>query len=159
METQGRLIVDLERLKEGGELLEGETSPDIVDLEDNVGFVAAQGGIVYKFNIEAIGTELLVRGSLLQRFSCRCSFCDRNFNLEVKESRFIDSFEINEEISFLDLTDEIREVIILNLPAYPRCSESCKGLCGICGVNLNKSGCECNKDHADDRWSAFDALK
>ena len=159
METQGRLIVDLERLKEGGELLEGETSSDIVSLGDSQGFVETEGGIFYKLNIEALGSELLVRGSLLQRFRCRCAFCDGNFILEVKESKFVESFEISEEISLLDLTNEIREVIILNLPAYPRCSESCKGLCGTCGVNLNKSECKCNTNRGDSRWSVFDVLE
>ena len=158
METQGRLIVDLDRLSEDGEMFEGETSPDIIDLEDGEGLVKPVGGIAYKLFIEALGSELLARGSLLQRFICHCSFCDGTFELEVKESNFVESFEINDEFSFLDLTNEIREVIILGLPAYPRCSESCKGLCAACGVNLNKSGCECNTDHGDDRWSALNVL-
>ncbi len=159
METQGRLIVDLDRLEEGEEIYEGETSPDIIDLDEKVGSIAPKGGIVYKLNVQALGTELLVRGTLLQRFICNCSLCDVCFDLEVKEGDFVDSFEINEEISFLDLTNEIREVIILNLPAYPRCSESCKGLCPQCGVDLNKSGCECKTEHGDNRWSALDVLE
>jgi len=159
LETQGRLIVDLARLPEGGELFEGETSPEVIDLEDALGLVKPVGGIVYKLYIEALGNELLTRGSLRQRFLCHCSFCDGTFELEVKESNFVESFEINEEISFLDLTNEIREVIILALPAFPRCSESCKGLCATCGVNWNKSGCECNTDHGDDRWSALNVFK
>jgi len=158
LETQGRLIVDLDRLQEGGESYEGETAPGIIDLGDNEGLIEADGGIIYKLRFEVFGTELLAQGSLMQHFKCRCSLCDTPFDLEVKESCFVDSFEINEEISFLDLTNEIREAIILNLPAYPRCSESCKGLCSSCGANLNKSGCECNTDHGSDCWSMLDVL-
>lgn len=155
METQGRLIVDLDRLQEGGELFEGETAPEIVDLGDAEGLLKPVGGIAYKLQIESLGNELLVRGELCQCFTCVCSFCNETFNLEVKEGHFLESFEISEEISFLDLTNEIREVIILDLPAHPRCSEACHGLCPKCGVNLNKSGCECKTDGGDDRWSAL----
>jgi uncharacterized protein len=158
LETQGRLIVDLSRLQEGGELVEGETSPDIIGLKDEEGLVQPVGGIAYKLQIESLGNELLVRGELRQRFICICSFCNETFNLEVKESRFVESFEINDEFAFLDLTNEIREVIILDLPAHPRCSEACLGLCPRCGANLNKGGCECKMGHGDYRWSALNLL-
>ncbi|MDD2601057.1 MAG: DUF177 domain-containing protein [Kiritimatiellae bacterium] len=158
METQGRLIVDLSRLKEGGELFEGETSAEILDLEDKEELVQPAGGIAYKLQVESLGNELLVRGELRQNFICVCSFCNETFNLEVKEGRFVESYEINDEFAFLDLTNEIREVIILDLPAHPRCSEACLGLCPECGANLNKGGCECKTDHGDDRWSALNIL-
>lgn len=157
METQGHLIVDLNRLDAEGEIYEGETSPDVMDIGDNE-FVQPKGGIRYKLNIQVLGTELLVRGSISQIFVCRCASCDKNFDLEVKESDFIDSFEIIEENAFPDLTNVLREAIILALPAYPRCSEFCKGLCGACGINLNDRECSCNVDHGDDCWSALDVL-
>ena len=157
MKTQGRLIVDLNRLDADGELFEGETSEDVIALEENE-FFKSSGGIAYKLTIQALGSELLVRGSLVQKFVCRCAMCDKSFNLEVKESDFIDSFEISDENAFPDLTYAIREAIILNLPAYPRCSESCKGLCGVCGVNLNDNDCKCNVESGDICWSALDAL-
>ncbi len=157
METQGRLIVDLSRLDADGELFEGETSADILDIGDNE-FIQPQGGIHYKLDIQALGSELLVRGSLSQMFTCRCALCDKSFELEANESDFVDSYEIIDKNAFPDLTNELRESIILALPAYPRCSESCKGLCGTCGINLNDSECSCNVDHEDDCWSALSAI-
>ncbi|MFO7937414.1 MAG: DUF177 domain-containing protein [Kiritimatiellia bacterium] len=157
MKTPERLIVDLNRLDEDGEIFEGEIPADALDMEEEE-FFQPRGGIVYKLMIQALGSELLVRGSLAQIFVCRCARCDKKFDLEVKKADFIESFEINEENAFPDLTDAIREAIILNLPAYPRCSETCKGLCGVCGVNLNESSCNCNAESGDMRWSALDAL-
>ena len=157
METLGRLIVDLNRLDPDGEIFEGETSPDVIGLEENE-FVESRGGIVYKLKIQALGTELLVRGSVAQMFICRCALCDVSFDLEVKEADFIDSFEISEENAFPDLTNALREAIILNLPAYPRCRESCKGLCNTCGIDQNTNDCKCNSGAGDDRWSALDAF-
>lgn len=155
--TPGRLIVDLNRLDSEGELFEGKTSPDVTDIGDDE-FVQPRDGIAYKLHIQALGSELLVRGSLAQKFSCRCSICDKPFDLLVEEDNFVETFEIFEENAFPDLTDAIREAIILNLPAFPRCSETCRGLCELCGADLNQSTCDCNKKRGDLRWTALDIL-
>jgi uncharacterized protein len=155
--TPGRLIVDLKRLDSGGEIFEGETAPDVVDIGESE-FVQPCGGIRYKLKIQALGSELLVCGSLEQVFICRCAICDISFELKVKEPEFVDSFEITEENSFPDLTDAIREDIIVRLPAFPRCSENCRGLCKSCGADLNNSACGCGAVREDIRWSALDAL-
>jgi uncharacterized protein len=152
------LIVDVARLDEGGEMFRGETAPDILDLGDSE-FTVPQGGVVYALNIQALGTELLVRGELRQRLRCICSRCAGAFDAEVVEPDFICSVEINETTDFLDLTDEVREAIILALPGYPVCRETCPGLCLACGANLNTAPCTCRKTGKDSRWAALDALK
>ncbi|HOJ43749.1 MAG TPA: DUF177 domain-containing protein [Syntrophorhabdaceae bacterium] len=45
----------------------------------------------------------------------------------------------------IELEPIINEEIILNIPIKPLCKESCKGLCQICGKNLNYEQCDCNK--------------
>lgn len=51
---------------------------------------------------------------------------------------------IDPEAKEIDLSQIIRESIILCLPMKPLCSENCKGLCSRCGGNLNSSGaCNC----------------
>lgn len=54
----------------------------------------------------------------------------------------------------LDLTELMRQQIILVLPTQPLCRADCAGLCTICGVNLNQ-----NPGHAhaevDNRWEAL----
>jgi len=39
----------------------------------------------------------------------------------------------------------INEEIMLNIPIKPLCKETCKGLCQICGKNLNYEQCDCSK--------------
>jgi len=46
------------------------------------------------------------------------------------------------ENAFIDLGPVVREYLLLELPISPFCREDCKGLCDICGTNLNLSGCE-----------------
>lgn len=44
---------------------------------------------------------------------------------------------------YIDLTDEIREGLLLELPMTVLCSEDCKGLCQHCGKNKNTGECNC----------------
>ena len=158
LETQGRLIVDVARLDKGGEWYRGETGPDLLDLGDSE-LLKPIGGIAYALKAEIIGTELLVRGEVRQRLSCVCSRCAVTFETEAADTELICSAEINDTTDFLDLTEEIREAIILALPGYPVCDETCRGLCMACGANLNTGKCMCRETGKDNRWSALDALE
>jgi len=44
---------------------------------------------------------------------------------------------------YIDISDEIRESLLLELPMTILCSEDCKGLCLHCGQNLNIRKCDC----------------
>ncbi|MDY0189658.1 MAG: DUF177 domain-containing protein [Desulfuromonas sp.] len=44
----------------------------------------------------------------------------------------------------IDLVEEIQQQVVLLLPEQPLCTEECKGLCAVCGVDLNKSTCNCS---------------
>lgn len=46
----------------------------------------------------------------------------------------------------LDLTELIRQDIIVDLPFASICSEECRGLCPHCGQNLNEAACDCPAD-------------
>lgn len=59
----------------------------------------------------------------------------------------------------VDLTGEIREALVLALPLRVYCKPDCKGLCALCGVNLNKSECDCTDKPDDLRWAALKELK
>ncbi len=56
-----------------------------------------------------------------------------------------------------DLSDEVRQVIILEVPTHPLCRPDCKGLCPICGTNLNEGDCGCEPP-GDPRWDALKHL-
>jgi uncharacterized metal-binding protein YceD (DUF177 family) len=151
------LIVDVARLDKGGEWYRGETAPEVSDFGTEIS--TPLGGILYALFIQALGTELLVRGEVRQKLTCLCSRCGESFETEVEDKEFVCSLEINGETDFLDLTGDIREAIILALPGYPVCRETCKGLCPTCGANLNKKKCRCRSTGSDGRWAALESLK
>jgi uncharacterized protein len=59
----------------------------------------------------------------------------------------------------IDLDPIVREQLLLALPGYPVCKESCKGLCSVCGANLNERDCGCDRHVPDPRWAALEKLK
>lgn len=62
------------------------------------------------------------------------------------------------EAKEIDLTDEIRDAIVLAVPMKMLCSENCRGLCAGCGANLNTEPCRCAAPPADPRWEALRRL-
>ncbi|MBO7684214.1 MAG: DUF177 domain-containing protein [Kiritimatiellae bacterium] len=139
---EDRLIVDASRLDADGEDLEGEV--DAVDLDEE--FVKPFGGVRYRLHAQAFGSELLVRGHLEQDFSLACSRCGKDFDDTVAVDDFTVSREIDAKAPEADLTDEVRESIILALPTYPVCSETCPGIERRAQLP------------ADDRWNVLDNL-
>ncbi len=99
------------------------------------------------------------------------TFCDRCLTEFDRELAF--SFEYtlvkelqDEEIQgyllvegdFLDLDELCTSDIILNLPLKFLCKEDCKGLCSVCGCNLNLSDCDCLNSQIDPRFAALRGL-
>ena len=59
----------------------------------------------------------------------------------------------------IDLEDVVREEILLALPGHILCSEDCKGLCPICGIDRNVSSCQCENKMIDSRWNKLKELR
>ncbi len=59
----------------------------------------------------------------------------------------------------LQLEDVLREQVLLAAPYRLLCQEACKGLCPVCGRNLNAGECDCEAPQADPRWNALGDLR
>jgi uncharacterized protein len=59
----------------------------------------------------------------------------------------------------IDLSNALREQILLSIPPSPVCDEACKGLCPDCGKDLNQGDCGCERTTIDPRWAALKAMK
>jgi uncharacterized protein len=71
-----------------------------------------------------------------------CSRCLQEFIDDFNQSCKITT-EVGPNQEFLDVTDNIREDILLNYPLKILCKQDCRGLCPICGKNLNDGDCGC----------------
>ncbi|WP_143122467.1 YceD family protein [Sporomusa acidovorans] len=119
------------------------------------------------------GTVLEVTGKINARLEQCCSRCLENmvtvltipFSEEYREIELKRNEENSdsEEINYfsddeIDITDLIRESILLAEPIKPVCSETCRGLCPKCGANLNINTCGCNPTKIDPRLAVLGKL-
>lgn len=66
---------------------------------------------------------------------------------------------LSEDKLHIDLTEDVRQTLLLSVPMKLLCTEDCPGVCTQCGKNLNNDSCSCNKEHVDERWSKLQSLK
>jgi uncharacterized protein len=59
----------------------------------------------------------------------------------------------------IDLDPIVREQVLLALPMYVVCKEECRGLCSICGQNLNEKECGCERKAVDPRLAVLKDIK
>ena len=57
----------------------------------------------------------------------------------------------------LDVSQMLLDDLFLNLPAFSKCSEDCKGLCPVCGCDLNTVQCSCVREK--EKENPFSALE
>ena len=55
----------------------------------------------------------------------------------------------------MDVTDFVRDSVLLSIPLKPICDEQCKGLCPVCGQNKNERDCGCVENKTDPRWQSL----
>ena len=57
----------------------------------------------------------------------------------------------------LELEDAVKDALLLAMPLQFFCKPDCKGLCPVCGANLNKNTCTCQEGNVV--TGPFSALK
>ena len=78
----------------------------------------------------------------------------KNVDEEISDRDAVVVFEGHE----VELSDIIRSNISVNLSTKYLCSEDCKGICPICGKDLNESSCDCEKEYIDPRMEGLKKL-
>jgi len=113
------------------------------------------------------GDIITLDGEIITKISLPCSRCLVNFNHDVDiliHEEFSTNFDNkDDEIIFIDgdtidITNIVKNNIILSLPIKKLCNEDCKGLCQHCGINLNDTSCNCEKDDIDPRFAKLKDL-
>ena len=55
----------------------------------------------------------------------------------------------------LDVDKLVYAEILVNWPMRVLCKDDCKGICKVCGMNLNKGACSCQRTELDPRMAAI----
>ncbi|HEY4745186.1 MAG TPA: DUF177 domain-containing protein [Desulfuromonadaceae bacterium] len=75
---------------------------------------------------------------------------------ELAEEDLVSATYSGDEI---DLTHEIEEQVAMEIPLKPLCSEECKGLCPVCGTDMNRGSCSCQQEQTSFKFSALKDFK
>lgn len=150
-------LIDLATLPPGLSRLEVEAEAGALGLEAS----GWSGPIRGRLDVEKNGERVSVRGRLEATAHLECVRCLTAFDLpfavpfEVYAERTgtgsrdeEQDLERDHHMMFhdgrrLDLAEETRETLLLELPMTPRCREDCRGLCPRCGADLNEGPCGC----------------
>jgi uncharacterized protein len=106
--------------------------------KDGIGFIAP---IVCKANVTRVDEEVFAKITAASQYESFCYRCLKGLKGNWA-SDFELIFDIDRQVEFVDMDEDIRQEIILNLPTRILCREDCKGLCVDCGVNLNHQECQ-----------------
>jgi uncharacterized protein len=128
--------------------------------------------------IDKAGQSVLIQGKVHASLRFRCVRCLKEFSYPLsstfeltlhplKESSLGEETELSPEdmeSNFFEgeeihLSEIACEQIFLDIPYQPLCQEACKGLCPVCGKDLNLGSCSCAKEEFPSGFAALQKLK
>lgn len=120
-------------------------------------------------DITNIGDALELRAKARGIFYCSCARCTRRIKrdfctefTEVLVNADNEISDMDDVVIFggytIDLTEIVRNNILISLPIRFLCDEDCKGICPTCGADLNEESCKCSKDYIDPRLESLRKL-
>jgi len=170
------MIVDLITIKDQSAALDFMLLPSQIDLDDES--VKLKTGVRVAGEIKKSIVQTEVEGKIKADVELECVRClqpvekslDVPFSAafvtaenytQAKEAQLqADDLEVSIfEGDKIDLTELVREQILLALPDQIFCREDCKGLCQKCSANRNLIDCSCEEKEVDPRWAALKNLK
>jgi len=152
------------------------------DLDDDIGGLDPQ--IVPRSHLTGhvkfthVGPNVLAQGRAWVDLELVCGRCAETFvqrvgielleefepTIDVATGRLLptaheDPAVLIDERHMLDLSEVVRQDLLLAMEEYTSCREDCAGLCAHCGRNLNEGACGCSEPPTDTRWEALSTLR
>ena len=171
----GTLRIALEDIREGVSDLELTCGPEEIGLEDyrgrdgHVPDVCFTGCVTARLKLFKQSDKVFVRAELSVDIQVECARClspvqrtlegasENQYRPLPKMVQYpLDAIGIRYYSGeYIDLSDDFRESLLLELPTRILCSEDCKGLCPYCGKNLNEGECNCCPELEEVQVSGF----
>jgi uncharacterized protein len=119
-------------------------------------------------------TQILLTSNIITVGSFECDRCVAPFGEQLtssytmlyvhegSETEYLDPEEfqvLSAGQNIIDLTEDVRQTLLLAVPFKLLCNKECKGLCPTCGVNLNQGSCSCKNESVDERWEQLLRLR
>lgn len=148
--------IDIPKLSPEGSTYTGELPETLLGLDQDK-FARGAGPIQYELFAYLVSHELIVKGTIQAPISLLCGRCAGFFSTFLVVSSFLRAYPITDGVDSVDLTEDIREDVLLEIPNYPVCSWEGSGVCPHSGIDLDEMKV---KEVAPDNtpWSALDNL-
>ncbi len=157
------LLIDVTQIPPEGLEVDSALTAGEIHVEGEDSFRLEEGGRLVCRVEKGDSDSVHVRGRLDCRLGVECSRCLEPFayplaqeldlfylprvpGLDSEEDAELSDRELvvaYYEAARIDLGDMLREQLLLALPMKRLCSESCAGLCPVCGTNRNLAACTC----------------
>ena len=102
---------------------------------------------MYKKTVSVLMTAAMT-GTMLAGLGTTTALADGEDDGESDEANYIDGYH-------LDVEQLLYNEILVGWPMKVLCSEDCKGICSVCGQNLNEGSCDCEDTSLDPRMSVI----
>lgn len=131
-------------------------------------YLAPDGAADVRLDISHTTTGFALRLRYWVTLAGPCMRCLENADYTVKiDSREVDQPDGGEDLQspYLEGTAELeiaawaRDAMVLALPTQIVCTAECRGLCAICGENLNEQPEHGHEKEPDARWAKLSDLK
>ncbi|NMA42326.1 MAG: DUF177 domain-containing protein [Oligosphaeraceae bacterium] len=163
MELKNTLKLDLIELPPEGARLYGEVSFEDLQIEEEPRFFFTKP-VSYELRLQPCGGQnVLLLGELQAEINLICDRCGKPGSMKLPADKVCHQYE-NAYGKYIDLTNDIREDILIVFPQKALCDRNCRGLCPKCGQDLNLEECECGVDaetqgELHNPWQGLDALQ
>jgi len=148
-----------------------DLTPDLIQSDE-----APDGAIAGPVRLMHIDLGVLVQGDLRGQVTLGCARCLEPVAVPLAvrvEEVFTPTIDLLtgkaitpeeedralwiDERHILDLTEVLRQNVLLAVPLHVLCRQECRGLCPTCGKNLNEGPCHCEPE-PDPRWAVLAGL-
>lgn len=158
-----------------------DVSTEILPLYDEEGEEVDARDLSGTATVTRLSDGVLVQGDVKARVNVQCSRCLTDIDLPVEaqlEEQFRPTIDVEsgraiqrptydeDDTAFeidanhmMDLTEPVRQALLVSMDMRPLCREDCKGLCPECGANLNEIDCGHEPAVEDSRWAPLRDLR
>ena len=163
MELKNTLMLELVELPPEGARLYGQISFEDLHIEEEPQFSFSKP-LSYELRLLPCGGQnVLLQGELQAEINLVCDRCGKIGSMQLPTEKVCHQYE-DAYGKHIDLTNDIREDILIVFPQKALCAPDCRGLCPKCGQNLNLAPCTCEtkaeaSDEIQDPWKGLDALQ
>ncbi len=155
-----------ELLRQPGTSRRLEFSEEVDGLGLDVGRVRPTLG--FELRVDSLVEGVLVSGHIRGLYDFECIRCLRSFShpFDVELSEVLayegqpgaeEGYQVTGDHAHLQPV--IRDAVVLAMPLNPLCREHCKGLCPVCGADLNSVDCGHRRERTDVRWEPLAELR